>query len=409
MSVEPYSPLNLSLATYNANRSAENVKTFLEVNTCHDIVLIQEPYIGFIRNIPSSSNPFGDPMEGGTAHPEWIAIYPPISNAVRVAIYVHKRHAAASPQTLPQYSSAHLLCVRLTFTRFTASFLNVYAHPDSHAALYDMLDFQTLPPDLRFIGGDFNLHHPAWSIPQPDLGQGRPIARLLIDWMSEHGFVLGNTAGVATYTPHNQAHREAVLDLGWLPTALYLHDDYQFRVDSDQRLYSDHSPVIHILPIRPSFKPQRRIVPHTEKEKAFIGDLVNAFRNLRDCNYDSPQNIQTASDRLYDQIEASFQRNSKTPKLSTYSKTWWNDECSQARDRFREDRSTENRREYRRAYRKAQREYYDQVIEQATNDGRIWDLTSWTKARPVGTTTGLVDRNGNTLTDPNDVREGLAT
>lgn len=373
-----------------------------------DIVFIQEPYVGFIRNIPSSSNPLGDPLEGGTSHPEWIAIYPPISNAVRVAVYIHKRHAAAAPQTLPEFSSSHLLCVRLTFRHCTASFLNVYAHPDTHSAIYDMFDFPRLPADLRFIGGDFNLHHPAWSKPRQDLGQGRPIARALIDRMSEHGFVLGNTAGIATYTPHNNTNREAVLDLGWLPTALYLHEDYNCRVDPDQRLHSDHSPVFHTLPIRPSFKSQRRLVPHTDEENAFVEDITDAFQDLEGVELESAQDIQAACDRMYERINASFERNSKVSRHTTRSKTWWNDECTRARDLFRDDRSDENRKAYRKTYRKAQREYYDVVIKQATNDGRVWGLTSWTKARPVNTTSGLVDRNGNTLTDPDSIREGFA-
>lgn len=72
-------PSYLSLATYNANCSAGNIKMFLKTNLTIDIVFIQEPYIGFIHNIPSSSNPLGVPLEGGISHPEWIAIYPPPS------------------------------------------------------------------------------------------------------------------------------------------------------------------------------------------------------------------------------------------------------------------------------------------------------------------------------------------
>lgn len=84
-----------------------------------------------------------------------------------------------------------------------ASFLNVYLHPDSHGATYNLLLLQHLPSDLVFIGGDFNMHHPDWSIPRPDLGFGTHLSRSLVDFMSENSFALATSSLVPTHILHN--------------------------------------------------------------------------------------------------------------------------------------------------------------------------------------------------------------
>lgn len=204
--------LYLTVATFNANRSSYNTKVFLETNTKFDIIFIQEPRVGHIRNVPSTTDPLGDPLVGTQIHPDWIGLFPINIEKARVATYVNKRWRAASPQIIIPFSGDDFLLVRLTFPRQSFSYLNVYADPDAHSVITSLLHLPPFPADLGFAAGDFNLRHPDWSFPRPDLGQGQQLAIALVDWMSEHNLSL---ASVLKSPPKGGFHSFSLCFVRW--------------------------------------------------------------------------------------------------------------------------------------------------------------------------------------------------
>ena len=74
-------------------------------------------------------------------------------------------------------------------------------------------------PLLRnsLLVGDFNIRHPSWD------PRGKDVAKPLIDWIKDNGFILRNKIGVGTfYRLHLNA--ESVLDLAFTRGSLSRND-----------------------------------------------------------------------------------------------------------------------------------------------------------------------------------------
>ena len=79
----------LRILSQNVNRSPVVTHTLLETKAEeYDIILLQEPYWGFLYNIPSAVSCAGEEYQGTQSHPQWILIEQ--GGPTRVATYIDK-------------------------------------------------------------------------------------------------------------------------------------------------------------------------------------------------------------------------------------------------------------------------------------------------------------------------------
>ncbi|KAI0026359.1 hypothetical protein K488DRAFT_92765 [Vararia minispora EC-137] len=157
-------PKLFTLASFNANHTAANTVAALEqCANDTDLLFIQEPAYSVLKHTPSSTNPHGDEFFGTQSTPEWILLEVTKRREARVCVYLHKRWAGANLRTRHDLvDHPHILCLALTFDGRDRLFVNVYNHPQSHAAL-DVLSGPTYLPDCVAIAGDFNIRHNMWD------------------------------------------------------------------------------------------------------------------------------------------------------------------------------------------------------------------------------------------------------
>jgi hypothetical protein len=114
-------------------------------------------------------------------------------------------------------------------------------------------------------------------------------------------------------------------------------------------------------------------------------------------------------DSLFEELERHFAHYAKVPNINQRSKPWWNEECRETLRAFQITRTRIDRKAYFRAIRQAKRTHFDKVIQDTCARRRVWDLTAWTKARPINTTSHISMANGQLITSAADFVEGCKT
>ena len=115
-----------------------------------------------------------------------------------------------------------------------------------------------------------------------------------------------------------------------------------------------------------------------EEEDNFVTDLARSIRD-RSRTF----NIEDATASIANDIEASWNRNAKTPRIGGGSVSWWTAECQRAKDTFLSDRTRENQWLYDTATKTARMEFFNQKIDQMTASGSPWEGVRWTKKAPT--------------------------
>ncbi|KAF8059524.1 Endonuclease/exonuclease/phosphatase, partial [Lyophyllum atratum] len=127
----------------------------------------------------------------------------------------------------------------------TTTIVNIYSQPrasGSNARRSDAsvrLQALRLPQDDPvIISGDWNQHHPDWSI------TNRPPSaktQRLVEWLRERGYTLMNEKGVPTYIEHRNRGSKSVIDLTFTnPAASALDATKEWSVDDEITCGSDH-------------------------------------------------------------------------------------------------------------------------------------------------------------------------
>jgi len=207
------------------NMHHDNLVTHTLLQTSpHDILLIQEPWIGSIQTTHSDTDPIGAAVTGAVANSLWECPYLPSftdPSSVCVAIYIkidisctfsivnHVDHPLASPKSMVFDISfeSELLCL-----------VNIY-HRVPQGGGHNLLHIlsSTLDPLIpTLLMGDFNTHSHIWSLPSSTIS---PWANALVDWFDEQGLELLNPHCLPTWNSGRDDCHESVLDLALLNEA----------------------------------------------------------------------------------------------------------------------------------------------------------------------------------------------
>ena len=426
----------------NVNRSSPITHAILNDHVLSkDIILIQEPWTGFIGTGKSDTCSDGTPIFGMPHQSSWNAFLPTQisvdrSSNPRVAAYVNRRLKNCQISVRADISSHRdILILELRSRKRSLLIVNLYN--DDHNTAVDALYALHLPGDVpTIITGDFNLHHPLWSIEDP-APRSTGKASDLVEWMESNAFHLCNSQGEVTFQrPHRNSLQSSVLDLTWInDAALSLGCLKDWTVSPDLHTSSDHLPITWTsylaseipapsIPDTPVFQYVDEMA--NEWTQAFLGELSNRMppgtglpdetervtfgRESRTPSPDADPAvlINKCKKQVSNIMEAMSAASSRTLKIRTFhpkASPWYTDEVAEvvaetkrARTSMKAFSGAPDQQVHLRQYRLAARKL-KRVIRKAKRDWAmafagqvsrqdVWKLTAWYKGiRKTGTPT----------------------
>ncbi|KAI0959087.1 hypothetical protein AcW1_004019 [Taiwanofungus camphoratus] len=267
---EPTRPV-LTCISANVQKSAENTSILLERHRDADIVCVQEIFWGRIKDVASAKSRDGEAYENTSAHASFKCLG--ASKDSRVAVYVNKRWASASPQVVI-HSVSHKDCLLVALKLSSGDFhvLNVYNDSTTFDAVrYLETRVHALPP-IACMCGDFNLRHPLWDARAAGSRVRPPhyadFNRLIELAQTELDLVLMNAQNSpVTWRSHNIALTPGVIDLVWIDPVYYEGQD--LHVLMSHRHNSDHAVLRWEMPIE--------VEPELVRGIPRIGDAAQQF------------------------------------------------------------------------------------------------------------------------------------
>ncbi|KAI0944432.1 hypothetical protein AcW1_002145 [Taiwanofungus camphoratus] len=323
--------LTLTCISANVQKSAENTGILLERHRDADIVCVQEIFWGRIKDVASAKSRDGEAYENTSAHASFKCLG--ASKDSRVAIYVNKRWAAASPQVVT-HSVSHKDCLMVALKLPSGDFnvLNVYNDSTTFDAVrYLETRVHALPP-IACMCGDFNLRHPLWDaraagsrVRPPHYADSNRLIELA---QAELDLVLMNaTDGPVTWRSHNIALTPGVIDLVWIDPAYYEGQD--LHVLMSHRHNSDHAVLRWEMPIEVEPEPVRGIPRTGDTAQQFVTATAKLFVDYP-THFSSAQGVERMGDRLERDLQRLWMEFSTVKQPSKRAKSWWDAACSRA-------------------------------------------------------------------------------
>ncbi|KAF8668223.1 hypothetical protein AX14_006194 [Amanita brunnescens Koide BX004] len=325
----------------------------------------------------------GEPLIGPVHHRQWQCVEKSaIQEASQVAIYINKRFLdqfqifpdfspSIDPNVLP-VTLRHNLIASCSFT-----IVNIYNPPKTrNSAVASLVRLLPRLNDALVIQGDFNLPSGIWD---PTRNNSPPTSVDLFNHLSDEGFGLVNDEGAPTWT--NRRGSYSVLDLVFIKDSIHDLEPDVF-VNLEGRGRSDHALIS--LAFGTTEHWGRPYIPTGEEEEdRFVSDLSASIRrSTAAITTATNTNVESIVESIGQDILASWNRNSKTPRIGSMSTSWWTAECQQTKDAFLADRTRENQRIYDSATKRARTDFFNRKIDQMTANDSPWEGVRWTKPRP---------------------------
>ena len=402
----------------NVNRS--NVTTHALLNSSSlssstfDIVLIQEPWFGFIGTNTST----GSDIRGTVAHRDWVCLIPPSppDSNPDVLFYVRKHHPgffASLRSDLSVFPCCGVL--ELSYENGPSAFIiNIYNPSDSSAlpTIRD-LSFPSLCPVM--VAGDFNLHHDLWS-KDSSLNKTSPEADLFVEMMVLKGYSLMNIKGIETF--FRSSSYTSVLDLLWVsPTAS--PDISSFRVAHDLHCGSDHYALAWkwSFPDPSSSSPSASFNFHDDKSEDWMerfSDLIGERWTFNDVLETPDIFLKAATVFTECMSQASLDTSARKPP-SPKTARWFNQEVRESLRVMRADRrrarfhasrhnllryQTSNA-QFRYKVKRAKRSYALAFASRVTHKN-LWRLNSWYRGVRRTYSPSLVRPDGSPTSDTSE-------
>ncbi|KAI0948216.1 hypothetical protein AcW1_009791 [Taiwanofungus camphoratus] len=301
---EPTRPV-LTCISANVQKSAENMSILLERHRDANIICVQEIFWGRIKDVASAKSREGEAYENTSAHASFKCLR--ASKDSRVAIYVNKRWASASPQVVT-HSVSHKDCLLVALKLPSGDFnvLNVYNDSTTFDAVrYLETRVHVLSP-IACMCRDFNLRHPLWDtcavgsrVRPPHYADSNCLIELA---QAELDLVLMNAQdGPVTWRSHNIALTPGVIDLMWIDPVYYEGQD--LHVFMSHHHNSDHAVLRWEIPIEVEPEPVWGIPRTSDAAQQFVTATAKLFADYP-THFSSAQGVE----RMGDCLERDLQR-----------------------------------------------------------------------------------------------------
>jgi len=241
---------NIYIMSVNMHCSNVLTHALLASNPPADIILIQEPWYGYIGTCQSDIDPASTNTLRGVASPLWNFIYPGLVNPgttrAKIMAYSHKTNpifTVSNCLNLVSHPSLMTLEVIMGDDHFLIT--NVYHNTNDPTCLQMLFNADFDPTIPAIFIGNFNMHSPTWS------PSGLPHLRwahTVEDWAALNLLNLLNPPGGPTRFgegPAGHHQRDSTIDLAWInATAVQDNSFHNFTIDRDASLDSDHAALL---------------------------------------------------------------------------------------------------------------------------------------------------------------------
>ncbi|KXN92968.1 hypothetical protein AN958_09092 [Leucoagaricus sp. SymC.cos] len=360
----------------NVNRNYAHLDMLLDnIKDTFDIVFIQEPPWRTIRQMVLTTSPEGDDVMGAPKHPTWLYMVrtPTDGRPPHVMAYVHRRLARLRPSMWQDIIDHQDIFVLSLFTsKGVVNFLNVYSD-NAHTAINLLSREVNVLPAFIYMGGDFNCHSEVWD---PSRTSHPLVVQCLLEFASDVRLKWARPSNPGlTHIPHNPDLAGSVIDLVF--TGPLSAQSNLPRLDLDHCGPSDHVPISTLVPISESEIRVSRMVILREspEESGFLIDLATGLRALNVEDLSSSDQIEVTTVVVAEVFSSAWNAHAKEVVIMACSKSWWNDECTQALARYQASKDPVHWKLFCKVSHQAKWCFFDAHIEEiATENKRPWDL-----------------------------------
>ena len=180
-------------------------------------------------------------------------------------------------------------------------------------------------------------------------------------------------------------------------------------IHPDWCLTSDYAPLTITISIMQKNVTSTKlsILENSKKETAFIKEIIADLKNLNTSNIMDSDKLEDIVNLFKSIIKQVWNKNAKQMRITKHSKQWWNNECSQALDKYRTTRSPENWKIYKKVVKTTKRSFFDNKIQEIANKSQgLWKLIDWVNKQKLPTTEAIKYDNQPYLS-PNSLQKAL--
>ena len=128
------------------------------------------------------------------------------------------------------------------------------------------------------------------------------------------------------------------------------------------------------------------IAKNIEKEKNFIKDISVAIKNINISDLSDHSKIEEVTNLLASRIKFAWKMNAKRVQIMKHSKSWWNNNCNCALNKYRTTRNLENWKAFKNTVKSTKHIFFDNKIQEIANKKhRPWKLMNWVNKHKLPT------------------------
>ena len=332
-----------------------------------------------IRNIPSTSNPKGIPLLGVPNHPNWLTFakdpYLP-NDSLRVISYINICFSSLWFSLQKDVINHRDILLAFFFNNNSIFWvMNIYSDL-SHTALKYLKDTEVNISNLLIMTGDFNIRDSIWDSFFPHHSSFSDDLMIIVDSFNlELSFP---TNCVPTRYSDSDTRSNSVIDCMFLwsgSTEINTHS-----IHPDLHLLSDYTSLSVTIAIEEEnidlFKSS--IAKNSEEEKNFIKNISVAIKNINISNLSDHSKIEEVTNSLASRIEFAWKTNTKQVWIMKHSKSWWNNNCNCALNKYRTTRNLENWKAFKNTVKSTKHIFFDNKIQEIANKKcGPWELINW--------------------------------
>lgn len=414
---------SLKVLQYNVNKSRNKVMIGLlqdpDIET-YDILAIQEPWRGTLDH--ASYNPRQSAFHSSDQRVKDSRVLTLVNKRICTEMWAETHHSkdlttitlkVANPpgriEDGPDNTISTWLRGTENFER-TINIHNVYNPPCQHSAFEETESLRALRTALRMPGehivlGDMNLHHPSWTGPTYPLQH--KLADTLLEIVREAEMkLLLPPKTITRDCQRGNSHEQTTIDLIFATSTLE-NQLVRCQVETEREQSSDH------LPIGTEFEwsnqeeskslTKRRAWKKMNQE-VFIKSLSTRTRSLENHTLNTREEIDHFTYELTKSVQAAIEDSTPWLRPSSYSQSFWTNECQDAVKNTRKARReftrnpslltwqnfVQQRNQKGKVLTKAKREDFRKTMQDAaTKPQGIWKIVRWARQRSQGQTTQI--------------------
>jgi len=171
---------------------------------------------------------------------------------------------------------------------------------------------------------------------------------------------------------------------------MFLHSDSselnRYVIHPSWRLTSDHTPLTITITIKEEhvMNTKLSLSKNSEQEKEFIKEVICVFKSLDTTNLIDHESLEQIINKLATSIKQAWNSNARRVKITKHSRIWWNEDCKQSLNTYRESRSLEHWKLFKSIVKTTKRAFFDSKIQEVTNKSHgPWKLMNWVNKRKL--------------------------